>query len=341
MLVATRARMDDRPYPTPERMVNMKRLALFSILFILLVTTACFDSTDMENLTARIPDDTSTPIDDHTGDEEADPPGSAPDKSTLMTRVDVTPPPATVRICFIHHSTGSAWIATGNGNLGTALNDNNYYVTEIDYGWDATAETDIGSHTDTRDWPRWFTDTIMPDVYDNDAHFDYTNAISDPGGENQIIMFKSCYPNSEVGASIEDEQQIYLDMLDYFAEHQDKLFILIVPPPEIVISSDLLTRELANWLVDYENGWLSEYPYFNVHSFDYYNVLTDPENHHRVEAASIVHTVSSSPVDGGHPNELYYYTGTNNHPTSDGHRKATQEYVPLLNAYYNLWRKYR
>ena len=30
-------------------------------------------------------------------------------------------------------------------------------------------------------------------------HADYTRPMADPGGENQIIMFKSCYPNSHLG----------------------------------------------------------------------------------------------------------------------------------------------
>ena len=315
--------------------MNWKRLFLVPALVVLLM--ACGDSDNIPGSDSGA-DNTGSPIDDPINDGAPSNPG---DKATLLTHVDVSPPDETVKICFIHHSTGSAWIADGNGNLGLALNDNNYYVTEIDYGWDAVAQADIGSHTDTIDWPDWFNDTIMPDVYANDAHYDYTNLIADPGGENQIIMFKSCYPNSEVGNSIEDEKQIYLDMLEYFALHQNKLFILIVPPPEIVINSGDLTRALANWLVDYENGWLSEYPYLNVHPFDYYNVLTDPNNHHRVEGTSIVHTISSSPVDADNPNELYYFTGTNDHPTSAGHQKATQEYLPLLNAYYNMWVQYR
>jgi hypothetical protein len=275
-------------------------------------------------------------------DEEENNGNGTEDMTTLLSQVDTSSPATTVKICFIHHSTGSQWISTSGGGLGAALNANNYYATETDYGWDATNGDNIGSSTDTEDWPDWFTDTIMPYVYDNDAHYDYpTNSIDDPGGENQIIMFKSCYPCSEVGDSIDDEKAIYLGLLDYFEDHQDKLFILVVPPPEITINSNTLTRELANWLVDYENGWLSGYPYFNVQPFDYYNVLTDPNNHHMVEGESVVHVISSNPVDAGNPNELYYYTGTNNHPTNEGHQKATEEFLPLLNAYYNLWRQYR
>jgi hypothetical protein len=62
-----------------------------------------------------------------------------------------------------------------------------------------------------------------------------------------------------------------------------------------------------------------------------------PDNHHRVEGSDVVHTVSGSPVDAAAANELYYYPGTNNHPTAEGHQKATAEYVPLLNAYYYIW----
>ena len=267
----------------------------------------------------------------------ADP--SSPGGTTGLTPVDTSPPADPVKLCFIHHSTGSAWISSGSGGLGAELNTNNYYTTESDYGWDAEPGDNLGDHTDTEDWPDWFNDTKMPCVYMNDSHFDYDNIIDNPGGENDIIMFKSCYPCSEVGSSIDDEKAIYNGLLEYFDDHTDKLFILVIPPPEIDIESATLTRDIATWLADRENGWLSEYTGNNVFAFDYYNVLTDPENHHRVEGESIVHTVSTQPADPDHPDELYYYSGSDSHPTSDGHRKATEEFVPLLNAVYNNWKK--
>lgn len=253
---------------------------------------------------------------------------------------DTSAPDDTVKICFIHHSTGSAWIATGNGNLGSQLNDNNYYVVETDYGWDYSTNDDIGSSTDTTDWPNWFNDTVMPSVYANDSHYDYTNeaSITNPG-DVDIVMFKSCYPCSEVGDSISDEQAIYNDLLDYFADHTDKMFILVIPPPEITIDSASLTRELSRWLVDRESGWLSGYADDNVYAFNYYNILTDPNNHHWVDSTGReTNIVSGSPVDSVNPDELYYFTGSNNHPTSDGHQKATEEFLPLLNGWYHLWK---
>ena len=53
-------------------------------------------------------------------------PGSDPTPNLTPT-ANVTPPPSTARMIFIHHSTGSNWIQTGNGNLGAGLNENNYY----------------------------------------------------------------------------------------------------------------------------------------------------------------------------------------------------------------------
>lgn len=313
----------------------MKRLLVVLLMCCLFPLIACDNSETAPPTTANDPSDpTANP-----SDETPATPGDAdPDHvSTLMADVDARAPAATVKICFIHHSTGSAWISASNGGLGTTLNANNYHVTECDYGWDAEPGDNLGDRTDTVDWPEWFTDAKMPHVYANASHYDYANTIDDPLGENDIIMFKSCYPNSEVGDSIDDEKQLYLDLLNYFEQHQDKMFVLIVPPPEIEINSAQLTRELANWLVDYENGWLGSYDYYNVHVFDYYNVLTDPNNHHRVEGNQVVHTVSGTPADAANPNELYYYTGSNNHPTAEGHQKAAAEYVPLLNACYNLW----
>lgn len=256
---------------------------------------------------------------------------------TLMSGIDSTAPSSTVRLVFIHHSTGSAWIATGYGNLGATLNANNYYVTECDYGWDAQTNDNLGDTTDTVYWPLWFNDTKMPYVYSNTSHFDYpANTLSDPGGENEIIMFKSCYPNSEVGGSITDEQTIYNGLLAYFAAHTNKMFVLIVPPPEIDIASAPLTRELANWLVA-DDGWLDGYTGNNVYVFDYYNVLTDPDNHHRVESGEVKHIITDYPSRPSHANELYYPTG-DSHPSAAGQQKATAEFVPLLNAFYNNWK---
>jgi len=148
-------------------------------------------------------------------------------KFTTSSGLNIKHPLSTVKICFIHHSSGGNWLATGNGNLGKVLNQNNYYVTETDYGWSAEEGDLLGDRTDTVNWPEWFNDRKMSHVYNNSYHSAYTNNIADPGGENQIVMFKSCFPNSEVGTSINNEKAIYNSIRSYFAAHPNKLFILI------------------------------------------------------------------------------------------------------------------
>ncbi len=246
--------------------------------------------------------------------------------------IDTTHPTSLVKLVFIHHSCGGNWLANGNGNLGASLNANNYYVTETNYGWDAEPGDNLGDQTDTGDWPSWFNDIKMPYVYANNQHSAYTNTISNPGGENEIIMFKSCYPLSEVGSSINDEKAIYNSLKDYFAAHPNKLFVLITPPGETNVASYQLTRELCNWLVDKENGWLAGYTGKNVMVFDFYGVLSETNSHHRYTSGSIEH-IYASDYDGNSP----YHNG-DDHPNAIGNQKATDEFIPLLNIAYNQWK---
>lgn len=240
-------------------------------------------------------------------------------------------PSSTVKITFIHHSSGGNWLSNGNGNLGAALNRNNYYVTETDYGWSAEDGDNLGDRTDTVNWPEWFNDRKMPYVYKNNYHSAYTDTIANPGGENEIIMFKSCFPNSEVGSSINDEKAIYNSLKTYFAAHPNKLFVLITPPGEAQVGSYKLTKDLCSWLVD-KDGWLKGYTGKNVLVYDFYGVLSETNSHHRYYNGVIQH-VYASDYDGKSP----YHDG-DDHPNALGNQKATNEFIPLLNIAYNRWK---
>lgn len=255
--------------------------------------------------------------------------------SAAASNLNTTPPSSTVKLVFIHHSCGGNWLADGNGNLGHKLNENNYYVTETDYDWDAEPNDNLGDHTDTPDWPSWFNNDKMPYVYKNNLHSAYQNIIANPGGENEIIMFKSCFPMSEVGNSITDEKTVYNNIKSYFASHQNKLFVLITPPGETDVESYTKTRELCNWLVDTENGWLKGYTGKNILVFDFYGVLSETGSHHRVVGDHVEHLYASN-YDGTSP----YHDG-DDHPNSQGNQKATNEFIPLLNYAYNVWNNSR
>lgn len=290
------------------------------------------------------------------------------------------PPAAPVRLIFIHHSVGENWLADSNGGLGIALSDNNYFVSDTNYGWgppDADVGSDtIGDHTDIGHWWNWFRGpnrtTYLTALYaESNQNSSYSRLPTNPGGENQVVLFKSCFPNSYISGNPTDPptsgdnplrgqdssspdhnvanvKGIYNDILAYFATRPDKLFVLIVSPPLSETSTDAAhaanARAVANWLV---NDWLTGYPYHNVAVFDFYDVLTsnggDPNtndlkqvtgNHHRWWQGAIQHKTDGG--NGLNPNMSEYPT-SDDHPSQAGNLKATGEFLPLLNIFYNRW----
>jgi len=287
---------------------------------------------------------------------------------------DSTNPPAeTVKLIFVHHSCGSNWLTDGNGGLAIALRDSNYFVSDTNYGWGPDG---IGDNTDIGHWWTWFrgtnSATYTAALYtEYGKNSSYSRLTADPGGQNQIVMFKSCYPNSALGGNpgdapttgsnplrgascgsthhtVANAKGIYNDILEYFTTRQDKLFIAITAPPLVENSTDpseaANARAFNDWVV---NDWLDGYSHDNVAVFDFYNVLTsnggnentndlnsESGNHHRWWSGAIQHT---------HPvaNDFSSYGSStwDSHPTSAGNTKATGEFIELLNLYYNRWRQ--
>ncbi|MBN2149492.1 MAG: hypothetical protein JW726_19040 [Anaerolineales bacterium] len=257
---------------------------------------------------------------------------------------DPNPPAQTVKLIFIHHSTGENWLTDGYGDLGMTLDQNNYYVSDTNYGWGPDS---IGDRTDIINWPEWFrsdnTPTYMQALFDESGqNSGYTRHLSDPGGENQIVMFKSCFPNSNLDGNPDDPptpgydftvgnaKYIYNDLLNYFITRPDKLFIVITAPPVQDSSYADNARAFNQWLVQ---DWLREnnYPLNNVAVFDFYNILTHPDNHHRYNNGQIEHITSNG------NNTLYYDSDGDDHPNVEGSQKATAEFIPLLNIFYHRW----
>ncbi len=292
--------------------------------------------------------------------------GPAPAASAASLALNPNPPAAPVKLVFVHHSTGEAWLGDGYGNLAIALRDANYFVSDTNYGWGPNS---IGSSTDIGNWYDWFrgpdSTSFMSALYvESDQHSTYSRRASDPGGENEIILFKSCFPNSAFQGSpadpipaiggnllrsqsagsaahtISNAKGIYIDLLNYFAAHQNKLFVVIAAPPLSDGTYAANARAFNNWLV---TDWLASYTYQNVAVFDYYTILTsnggnattndlnaDTGNHHRYRNGAIQH------LTGGGGNTLAYPTG-DDHPSSAGDLKATAEFIPMLNIFYHRW----
>jgi hypothetical protein len=269
-------------------------------------------------------------------------------------------PDQPVRLVFIHHSTGENWLRDDDGALAIALASNGYFVSDTNYGWGPTDPElggPIGDYTDIGHWWNWFlgpsSDTTMDAVYTESGQtFEYSRLSDDPGGPNEVVMFKSCFPNSEMGGNPDDPpttgrnplegaglenltvgnaKGLYLDLLDYFGAHPDTLFVVITAPP--LQASDTSPEAAANarafntWLA---TDWLADYPYPNVAVFDFYNVLTAPGNHHRVVNGQIEYVTDTT------SNASAYPSG-DSHPNSAGNQKATLESLPMLNLFYQRW----
>ena len=253
------------------------------------------------------------------------------------------PPAEPIKLIFIHHSCGENWLTDGYGNLGRTLAENNYFVSDTNYGW---GRRNIGDNTDIVDWPSWFgsdrNERVLSDLYgETNQLSDYTLSFADPGGENEIIMFKSCFPNSDLYGSPNDPPQasydmtvggakhIYMEMLDYFSTRPDKMFVAITAPPLLDPTNAQNARAFNQWLV---TEWLSGYSGNNVYVFDFHTILTHPDNHHRVVNGSVEY------INNNGSGTLHYDSSGDEHPNGVGSQKATDEFVPLLNLYVQSWR---
>lgn len=292
-------------------------------------------------------------------------------------QMDPSPPASPVKLVFLHHSTGENWLRDAQpgddtaGGLGAALAQNNYFVSDTNYGWGPYS---IGDRTDIGNWWEWFrgdaSAEILAAVYaQNSQNCSYTRLGSDPGGTNEIILFKSCFPNSNLGGSpsdpvppigenplrgqdsgsehhtIANAKGIYLDLLNTFAAQPDKLFVIICAPP--LRPADTGPEQAANarafndWLVEH---LLDDYSGNNVAVFDFYTVLTsnggNPNvndlgastgNHHRWRDGQIEHV-------RGLASDTSAYPSGDSHPSAAGGAKATGEFPALLNIAYHCWK---
>jgi len=106
---------------------------------------------------------------------------------------DPSPPAETVKLIFIHHSCGENWL-----NNATAAwpgpHANNYFVSDTNYGWGPDGIATIP----TLPLWAWFrgpsTPPTLPPFTPRVRSTLPIPAWPKIGGENQVIMFKSCSP---------------------------------------------------------------------------------------------------------------------------------------------------
>ncbi|MBI2896588.1 MAG: hypothetical protein HYY06_23730 [Deltaproteobacteria bacterium] len=263
-------------------------------------------------------------------------------------------PAVSLRLLFIHHSCGGQLLAPVGGNVGDCciyrshpnggglrphLEQNGYEVHEASYG------SRIGHDTDLFDWLPKFRDT-MDDVltcsHQNDRYPD--------SGRNQIVVFKSCFPNSSfVGDGAPPGKPLGPELTGWnaratmtavlaeLAKKPGVLFVYVTAPPIAptvprrpawkvlartllgssktdranLLAGAAIARRFNDW-VRSPDGWLHGYPHSNVVVFDYFDVLTDSS------ASSLLRYPTGE-------------DGSDSHPSAEGNALAARALVPLMN----------
>ncbi|MCU0800044.1 MAG: PQQ-binding-like beta-propeller repeat protein, partial [Candidatus Thermoplasmatota archaeon] len=216
-------------------------------------------------------------------------------------------------LLFIHHSVGYNWLRDGlNSALvkKTYIDERNdiYYGSTVsnDSGRPASLGSTAGDYTDMNHWVLWFND--------------YLRSLRTHGcanGNNTIIMFKSCYPNSNIvsngtepgdpfsstktianykalyrhyngtGKTYTKNGYTYEPLETIFEDNPDILFIAVTAPPRHYGSwagtdaEAQRAREFNNWL---KNDWFKSYnernpDLDNVAVYDLFDLLAYPANH--------------------------------------------------------------
>ncbi len=211
-------------------------------------------------------------------------------------------------LLFIHHSVGQNWL---DHSLREALQAKSYIdqINEITYGTEllpdaarpATLGDVPGDSTDMNAWLLWFND-----------YLGHVKAF--PGSRtNAVIMFKSCFPNSDItsdgsepgdplgdltlanlraiyrhpggpGHHYSVDSRTYRPLEDVFAANPDTLFIPVTAPPLNNGSTDNAAAHRArlfnNWL---KGTWLPAYnaahpELKNVAVFDLFNEIANADS---------------------------------------------------------------
>jgi hypothetical protein len=201
-----------------------------------------------------------------------------------------------VRIIFMHHSTGEGVIAEGGVREGFTALGYEFW----DHGYNEEGLADASGDPLGVNW------SVPDDNTDPDGWFNIFNQpVTDPPAntlshmlEFDVIIFKSCFPNSDIQSEeqFEDYRRYFLSIRDVIDQHPDKLFIPFTTPPLVPNSTSpdaaARARRWAEYLTSDE--YLTGHP--NIAVFDFFSLLADQDGFLRSE-----YRVDES---DSHPNEL-------------------------------------
>ena len=171
-------------------------------------------------------------------------------------------------VFFIHHSTGQIY---WDGGLRAALQAHGYSGSAP--WWDGG--------TDPGDFPALFRDSANWDIF----------------GDYGIIIFKSCFPASDIGSSgdLEQYKAWYRELYAVFSANPNKLFVPLSTPPLLKAHTSAASAARAlqfeNWLM---GEFKTQYEGKNLAPFRLHSLLSDDDGYLAAEFIS-------SPSDD-HPN---------------------------------------
>ena len=262
-------------------------------------------------------------------------------------------------LVFIHHSCGRNWL---NAGLDAALlakdyideRNDIYYSTDVsaDAGRPDSLGPNPGDSTNMNHWVKWFNDYLAG----VQAH-----GCSD--GQNRIILFKSCYPISNVssdgtepGNPFSSSQTItnykavyrhpsgagntyasggttYQALEEVFAAHPETLFIPVTAPPRSYSTTTDAEGHRARLFNDWlSSDWQAAYDaanpgLCNVAVFDWFDVLAYADDH------------------AEHPNRLkaeYGGTYSDSHPNTTANVDSTVIFASGADNFIDAaWNRFR
>ena len=185
------------------------------------------------------------------------------------------------KMIFLHHSVGRGILY--EGGLRDSLLEMGVLVKGATYG------DEIGQKTDINDWlPKFQRD--MNQILGFKAH---PNLYYAGNESNDIVMFKSCFPNSNIQSEGSDPgdpvsgerttanyKAAFLKIADEISKYPDKLYIYVTSPPLVTEKTNpnnaSRAKSFNNWLI---TEYLPEYEkttgLSNLVIFDLFEVLAD------------------------------------------------------------------
>lgn len=186
------------------------------------------------------------------------------------------------KMVFLHHSVGRNWLADGLKQELAALGVSIQSISR---------NCDLGMDTDFNHWVPKFSEN-----FDAISKFDATKENNLGDYDNEIIMFKSCYPNSdiistgaEIGNPVSPEKTIsnYQSVMDslkaMFSSRPDQKFIFVTTPPICRSNTNAenaaRARDFNNWILnDFQKSYKETTGLDNFYVFDLYGLLAGTDN---------------------------------------------------------------